>query len=390
MERHNQRLRSPSGWRRIRRSAGDLSGPRQPSAARAGQAPDAGGFGGMISLDLNRDLEGTRRILERTQLFTLAESLGGVESLIEHPAIMTHASIPAEQRAALGITDTLIRLSVGIEDRRPDRRPGRTCRAGRRWRSGSAKATGRVRTSAASDLGGGGSRRSSASGWPPGRPRPLVGPVRATRSHRGHRRSSRASRSPRSSLKVVSALIDLRSWSGSTARLSWPSPAAPGAGHGRPSARPAGLRLGAGQVADGAKAGLFQRLGEAPARRRAGCHRPRRQEAACASAAPITEKPRGLSRSEAILARNLLAARPTETVMPTSRSISACSRASTRAGGPPCSRSEPDRSSQASSSDSGWTRGVSASSLAMIRALSARYLAKSGLMTTASGHSFAP
>jgi len=57
-----------------------------------------------------------RRFLERVQIFALAESLGGVESLIEHPAIMTHASVPAEQRAALGIGDTLIRLSVGIED----------------------------------------------------------------------------------------------------------------------------------------------------------------------------------------------------------------------------------------------------------------------------------
>ena len=55
-------------------------------------------------------------MLERTQLFTLAESLGGVESLIEHPAIMTHASIPTAQRAALGISDSFIRLSVGIED----------------------------------------------------------------------------------------------------------------------------------------------------------------------------------------------------------------------------------------------------------------------------------
>jgi len=74
------------------------------------------GFGGIISVDFDTDLAGARRILERTQLFTLAESLGGVESLIEHPAIMTHASIPAEQRAALGITDSFIRLSVGIED----------------------------------------------------------------------------------------------------------------------------------------------------------------------------------------------------------------------------------------------------------------------------------
>ena len=75
-----------------------------------------GGFGGMIALDLDRDLEGSRRFLERTRLFTLAESLGGVESLLEHPAIMTHASIPPEQRAEIGISDSFVRLSVGIED----------------------------------------------------------------------------------------------------------------------------------------------------------------------------------------------------------------------------------------------------------------------------------
>ena len=75
-----------------------------------------GGFGGMIAVELDRDLEGSRRFLERTRLFTLAESLGGVESLLEHPAIMTHASIPAEQRAELGISDAFVRLSVGIED----------------------------------------------------------------------------------------------------------------------------------------------------------------------------------------------------------------------------------------------------------------------------------
>jgi cystathionine gamma-lyase len=75
-----------------------------------------GGFGGIIAAELDRDLEGTRRMLERTRLFTLAESLGGVESLIEHPAIMTHASIPPEQRAAIGISDSFVRLSVGIED----------------------------------------------------------------------------------------------------------------------------------------------------------------------------------------------------------------------------------------------------------------------------------
>ncbi|TDF84428.1 cystathionine gamma-synthase [Pseudomonas sp. H9] len=74
------------------------------------------GFGGMISLDLNSDLAGARRFLEAVGIFALAESLGGVESLIEHPAIMTHASIPAETRAQLGIGDALVRLSVGVED----------------------------------------------------------------------------------------------------------------------------------------------------------------------------------------------------------------------------------------------------------------------------------
>jgi cystathionine gamma-lyase len=73
-------------------------------------------FGGMISADLNGALPDARRFLERCELFALAESLGGVESLIEHPAIMTHASVPAEVRAELGISDTLVRLSVGIED----------------------------------------------------------------------------------------------------------------------------------------------------------------------------------------------------------------------------------------------------------------------------------
>ena len=75
-----------------------------------------GGFGGMITLTLDTDLAGARRFLERTHLFALAESLGGVESLIEHPALMTHGSIPPEQRAALGISDALVRLSVGVED----------------------------------------------------------------------------------------------------------------------------------------------------------------------------------------------------------------------------------------------------------------------------------
>jgi cystathionine beta-lyase/cystathionine gamma-synthase len=73
-------------------------------------------FGGMISVDLKGSLDYTKRFLARCQLFALAESLGGVESLIEHPALMTHGSVPPEVRAELGITETLVRLSVGIED----------------------------------------------------------------------------------------------------------------------------------------------------------------------------------------------------------------------------------------------------------------------------------
>lgn len=72
--------------------------------------------GGMITAILKGSIADAKRFLERCELFTLAESLGGVESLIEHPAIMTHASIPAEQRHALGISDGLVRLSVGVED----------------------------------------------------------------------------------------------------------------------------------------------------------------------------------------------------------------------------------------------------------------------------------
>ncbi len=74
------------------------------------------GFGGIVTVILRDGLERSRRFLERCQLFALAESLGGVESLIEHPAIMTHASIPPARRAELGIDDGLVRISVGVED----------------------------------------------------------------------------------------------------------------------------------------------------------------------------------------------------------------------------------------------------------------------------------
>jgi cystathionine beta-lyase/cystathionine gamma-synthase len=75
-----------------------------------------GGFGGMIGAVVRGSLAEVTRFLTRCQVFVLAESLGGVESLIEHPAIMTHASVPPEVRRELGIDDGLVRLSVGIED----------------------------------------------------------------------------------------------------------------------------------------------------------------------------------------------------------------------------------------------------------------------------------
>ncbi len=78
-------------------------------------AKQMGGFGGMISFVAKGGIEKARRIVEGTQIFALAESLGGVESLIEHPAIMTHASVPPETRRALGIDDGFIRISVGVE-----------------------------------------------------------------------------------------------------------------------------------------------------------------------------------------------------------------------------------------------------------------------------------
>ena len=117
MERHCANALSLASWLeehpKIRqvRYPGLPSHPQYPLARR-----QMHGFGGMITIHLDSDLAGTRRFLESTQLFALAESLGGVESLIEHPALMTHGSIPVDQRTALGIDDTLVRLSVGVED----------------------------------------------------------------------------------------------------------------------------------------------------------------------------------------------------------------------------------------------------------------------------------
>ena len=90
---------------------GLASHPQHALAARQMQ-----GFGGIVSIVLKGGFEGARRFCERTELFTLAESLGGVESLVNHPAVMTHASVPVERRERLGLSDALVRLSVGIED----------------------------------------------------------------------------------------------------------------------------------------------------------------------------------------------------------------------------------------------------------------------------------
>jgi cystathionine gamma-lyase len=89
--------------------------PNHPQHALA-RRQMTGGYGGIVTAILKGTLDDARHMLERCHLFSLAESLGGVESLIEHPAIMTHASLPAAKRAALGIGDGLIRLSVGVED----------------------------------------------------------------------------------------------------------------------------------------------------------------------------------------------------------------------------------------------------------------------------------
>ncbi len=118
MQRHCDNAMKVASWLEGRSDVVQVIYPGLPSHPQHDLARQqmTGGFGGMISAVLDRDLAGTRRMLERTALFTLAESLGGVESLIEHPAIMTHASIPAQTRNRIGIADSLIRLSVGIED----------------------------------------------------------------------------------------------------------------------------------------------------------------------------------------------------------------------------------------------------------------------------------
>ena len=85
------------------------------------------GGSGIVTFFLKGGLPEARHFLERLELFTLAESLGGVESLVDHPAIMTHASVPPEARAKLGISDSLVRLSIGIEDTGRPRGGPRVC-----------------------------------------------------------------------------------------------------------------------------------------------------------------------------------------------------------------------------------------------------------------------
>lgn len=117
MERHSSSALEIAGWLERHPKVSRVLYPGLPShpqhALARGQMR---AFGGMISVELKADLAGAKTFLERCELFALAESLGGVESLIEHPALMTHGSVPEEVRAALGINDGLVRLSVGIED----------------------------------------------------------------------------------------------------------------------------------------------------------------------------------------------------------------------------------------------------------------------------------
>ena len=117
IERHNANALDLARWLEGQPKVARVHFPGLPSHPQHALAKaQMHGFGGMISLDLKTDLAGARRFLEAVKIFALAESLGGVESLIEHPAIMTHATIPPETRTKLGIGDALVRLSVGVED----------------------------------------------------------------------------------------------------------------------------------------------------------------------------------------------------------------------------------------------------------------------------------
>jgi cystathionine gamma-lyase len=116
MERHQENAQKIAEWLEVHPKVKRVLYPGLPSHPQHDLALEQQrGAGGMITFFLKSDLAGTSRFLSAVELFTLAESLGGVESLIEHPAIMTHASLPPERREAIGITDSLVRLSVGLE-----------------------------------------------------------------------------------------------------------------------------------------------------------------------------------------------------------------------------------------------------------------------------------
>lgn len=117
MARHCDNARVVADWLAERPEVARVIYPgRQDHPQHAIAVKQMRDFGGMVTLVLKGGLTQSRRLLERLEVFSLAESLGGVESLIEHPAIMTHASVDADARAALGIDDGLVRLSVGVED----------------------------------------------------------------------------------------------------------------------------------------------------------------------------------------------------------------------------------------------------------------------------------
>jgi cystathionine gamma-lyase len=117
MERHCENAQVIADWLAVHPQVERVYYPGLPSHPQHELAKrQMRAFGGMVTAVLKGGLEPARRFLERCEIFALAESLGGVESLIEHPGIMTHASLPPEKRAELGINDGLVRLSVGIED----------------------------------------------------------------------------------------------------------------------------------------------------------------------------------------------------------------------------------------------------------------------------------